>query len=153
MNNYDLLTEHIEEPSWLSRIPGFLDRLLKILDIEKWEFSLTFCDNDFIQELNRNYRGKDSPTDVLTFAQDDNPYPVSGETEEMHYAGDIIISLETLSENAEYFHVEREEELKRLIIHGLLHLTGMDHSDNSPEQEMLQYQEKLLKQLSGVEIF
>jgi rRNA maturation RNase YbeY len=67
--------------------------------------------------------------------------------------GDIIISLHTLGENAEYFGVEEEEELKRLLIHGILHLSGMDHSDNSPEQEMLIYQEKILTRLSGVKIF
>jgi len=152
MNNIDILCENIDEPQWLERVRFFLDPLLDLLSIDNWEFSLTFCDNQFIHKLNRDYREKDGPTDVLTFAQNDDPFPFEGE-EELHSAGDIIISLDTLEENAEYFHVAKEEELKRLVIHGVLHLTGLDHSDNSPEQEMLIYQEKLLKQLTGVKIF
>lgn len=152
MNSFDILTENIDEPEWLERAEGFIISLLEILEIDNWEFSLTFCDNGFIRDLNRDYRGKDSPTDVLTFVQDDEPLPFGG-TGNLHFAGDIIISLHTLGENAEYFDVEEEEELKRLIIHGVLHLSGMDHSDNSPEQEMLIFQEKLLRQLSEVKIF
>lgn len=152
MNNFDLLTENIDEPEWLEKAGLFIEALLDKLEIDNWEFSLTFCDNDFIHALNRDYRGKDSPTDVLTFAQNDDPFPFESD-EELHYAGDVIISLYTLGENAEYFDVDEEEELKRLIIHGILHLTGMDHSDNSPEQEMLIYQEKLLSQMTEVKIF
>jgi len=152
MNNIDILCENIDEPRWLERVRGFLDSLLELLSIDNWDFSLTFCDNAFIHQLNRDYREKDGPTDVLTFAQNDDPFPFPG-GDELHSAGDIIISLDTLEENAEYFHVAKEEELKRLIIHGVLHLNGMDHSDNSPEQEMLIYQEKLLKQLTGVKFF
>ncbi|MBB6478538.1 rRNA maturation RNase YbeY [Spirochaeta isovalerica] len=152
MNSIDVLCENIAEPEWLDNVDRFLQALLENLKIENWEFSLTFCDNEFIQDLNRNYREKDSPTDVLTFVQDDDPFPLAGESD-LHHAGDIIISLDTLAENAEYFHVEKEEELKRLIVHGVLHLSGMDHSDNSPEQEMLIFQEKLLGQLAEVKIF
>lgn len=152
MNNIDILVENISEPSWLGSVENFLDKVLNKLEVDNWEFSLTFCDNDFIHELNRDYRSKDGPTDVLTFAQSDDPLPFVME-EGLHNAGDIIISLDTLKENAEYFHVEEEEELKRLMIHGVLHLSGMDHSDNSPEQEMLILQEKLLKELAEVKIF
>ncbi|MBN2656899.1 MAG: rRNA maturation RNase YbeY [Spirochaetales bacterium] len=152
MNNIDILYENISEPPWLPKVDFFVKALLEVLKIENWEFSLTFCDNTFIHELNRDYRDKDSATDVLTFAQDDDPFPFQGD-EEIHYAGDIVISLDTLAENAEYFHVEKEEELKRLIVHGVLHLSGMDHSDNSPQQEMLIYQEQLLSQLKEVRIF
>ena len=152
MNNYDFLCENINEPPWLDNTGFFLDKLLERLEINNWEFSITFSDDKFIQELNSEYRGKDSATDVLTFAQDDEPLPFLNE-ESVHNAGDIIISLHTLGENAEYFGVEEEEELKRLLIHGILHLQGMDHSDNSPEQEMLKYQEEIMEELKEVKIF
>ena len=152
MNSIDLLFENIPEPIWLEKIEPFISKLLAKLSIDNWEFSITFCDDVFIRQLNREYRNKDSATDVLTFAQDDEPLPFEVE-EALHNAGDIIISLHTLGENAEYFGVEEEEELKRLLIHGILHLTGMDHSDNKPEQEMLIYQEKLMKELAEVKIF
>jgi len=152
LNNYDFLCENINEPPWLDNTGFFLDKLLERLEINNWEFSITFSDDKFIQELNSEYRGKDSATDVLTFAQDDEPLPFLNE-ESVHNAGDIIISLHTLGENAEYFGVEEEEELKRLLIHGILHLQGMDHSDNSPEQEMLKYQEEIMEELKEVKIF
>jgi probable rRNA maturation factor len=152
VNSFDLLFENIPQPQWIDNIHLYIDKLLNILDIENWEFSITFCDNEFIQQLNREYRSINSATDVLTFAQDDEALPFEN-NETVHNVGDIIISLHTLGENAEYFGVEEEEELKRLLIHGILHLSGMDHSDNSPEQEMLIYQEKILTRLSGVKIF
>jgi len=62
-------------------------------------------------------------------------------------AGDIVISIDTLFRNADEFNVAVDEELKRLLIHGILHLSGMDHSDNSPEQEMLKLQESILTDL------
>jgi len=68
-------------------------------------------------------------------------------------AGDIVISLDSLRSNAETFNVTMNEELKRLLIHGILHLSGMDHSDNDPQQEMLQLQEKILKEYSNAVVY
>ncbi len=152
LNNLDFFVENINEPVWLEKAGNFVNILLESFKIDNWEFSITFCDDAYIQQLNREYRGKDSATDVLTFAQDDEPLPFVNQ-EELHHAGDIIISLHTLGKNAEYFSVDQGEELKRLIIHGVLHLRGMDHSDNSPEQEMLMFQEKIMLELAGVKIF
>lgn len=152
MNNIDILVENIDLPFGISRSEAFIVRVLELLDVDNWEFSVTFCDNDFIRNLNREYRDKDNATDVLTFAQDDDPLPFETNAA-VHNAGDIIISLHALGENVEYFDVEEDEELKRLIIHGILHLKGMDHSDNSPNQEMLIFQEKLLEELTEVKIF
>jgi probable rRNA maturation factor len=60
-----------------------------------------------------------------------------------------VISLETLRENAEYFRTPEEEELRRLLIHGILHLDGMDHTTNNEKEPMLQLQERLLVRLAG----
>ena len=152
MNSIDILLESITKPFWLDKTEIFIVKVLEKLEIDNWEFSVTFCDNEYIRKLNREYRDKDCATDVLTFAQDDEPLPFENEST-VHNAGDIIISLHTLGENAEYFGVDEEEELKRLLIHGILHLKGMDHSDNSPKQEMLIYQEKILVELTEVKIF
>ena len=68
-------------------------------------------------------------------------------------AGDIIISVESLPKNAAYFEVDENSELKRLLVHGLLHLNGMDHGDEhiekgvAPEGEMLVLQEQILEEL------
>ncbi|WP_028973167.1 rRNA maturation RNase YbeY [Spirochaeta cellobiosiphila] len=150
MNIIDIGYENIEEPYWLDKVDHFINIVLTHIGISNWELSVLFCDDTKIQELNRVYRQKDEPTDVLSFEQsvEDFPFPT-----EQIYAGDLVISMDTLAKNAEYFKVDREEEFKRLIIHGILHLNGWDHSDNSPEQEMLIYQEKILREIEGESIF
>ena len=133
------------------RVENFISEVLNDLNLKNWDISLLFCDDAFIQNLNKQYRDIDSPTDVLSFEQGDEYFDDAGETRFM--AGDIVISLDSLRFNAEEFNVEINEELKRLIVHGILHLNGMDHSDNSPEQEMLKFQEKLLVQYKNMEIY
>ena len=133
------------------RVENFISEVLNDLNLKNWDISLLFCDDAFIQNLNKQYRDIDSPTDVLSFEQGDEYFDEAGETRFM--AGDIVISLDSLRFNAEDFNVEINEELKRLIVHGILHLNGMDHSDNSPEQEMLKFQEELLMQYKNMEIY
>ena len=133
------------------RVENFISEVLNELNLKNWDISLLFCDDAFIQNLNKQYRDIDSPTDVLSFEQGDEYFDDAGETRFM--AGDIVISLDSLRFNAEEFNVEINEELKRLIVHGILHLNGMDHSDNSPEQEMLKFQEELLVQYKNIEIY
>ena len=133
------------------RVENFISEVLNDLNLKNWDISLLFCDDAFIQNLNKQYRDIDSPTDVLSFEQGDEYFDDAGETRFM--AGDIVISLDSLRFNAEEFNVEINEELKRLIVHGILHLNGMDHWDNSPEQEMLKFQEELLMQYKNMEIY
>ena len=133
------------------RVENFISEVLNELNLKNWDISLLFCDDAFIKNLNKQYRDIDSPTDVLSFEQGDEYFDDAGETRFM--AGDIVISLDSLHFNAEEFNVEINEELKRLIVHGILHLNGMDHSDNSPEQEMLKFQEELLMQYKNMEIY
>ena len=131
------------EPQWLSKIEPFLEAVLKKLYLSGWELSVLFCQDDFIQELNKNYRQLDMPTDVLSFNAGSQYQDEEGV--EWFSAGDIVISVDTLAKNAVEFEVSQDQELKRLLIHGVLHLSGMDHSDNSPEQPMLQFQEIVLQ--------
>ncbi len=84
------------------------------------EVSVVLCDDAFIQSLNAQYRGKDAPTDVLSFAQDD-PEPV-GEV----LLGDIVIALPTASRQAQAAGWALEDEVALLGVHGLLHLLGYD---------------------------
>ena len=133
------------------RVENFISEVLNELNLKNWDISLLFCDDAFIQNLNKQYRDIDLPTDVLSFEQGDEYFDDAGETRFM--AGDIVISLDSLHFNAEEFNVEINEELKRLIVHGILHLNGMDHSDTSPEQEMLKFQEELLVQYKNMEIY
>lgn len=122
-----------------------LDSLLSYLK-EKRDFSLTFIDDERMRELNYEYRGIDSPTDILTFAMcDGDEFPSVVQDQEM---GDVFISIESMNRNAEEFGVSPDEELKRLLLHGLLHLRGMDHKTNDFSSEpMLIEQERILLEL------
>jgi probable rRNA maturation factor len=115
-----------ESLAWLPRASEFAAASLSRLGREDWELSIMFGGDDFIRDLNRRYRGKDEATDVLSFAQGEGgSFP--GIPGQAFVAGDIAISLEALDRAATEFSVDRNEELKRLIVHGILHLDGMDH--------------------------
>jgi len=149
MNKISLDWRDIEEPSWLANAEAFALRALAFIGKDNWVLSLLFCGDDFIRTLNRDYRNKDEATDVLSFSMGDS---IEEEGNTIFIAGDIVISIPSLARNAEEFHVSRDEELKRLIIHGILHLSGMDHEDNSPLQPMLAEQEAILKTVQGERI-
>lgn len=145
----------ISAPSWLdeSKIGEFAAQVLKKLGVDREEVSLLFCDDAAIQRLNRDYRSIDSPTDILSF---ENGSEYTDEEGGWLQAGDIVVSLETLPKNAVYFKVSENEELKRLLIHGLLHLNGYDHGEehigdgDAPKGEMLVLQERLLREFEEV---
>jgi probable rRNA maturation factor len=137
----------IEEPTWAQSAADFAISVLDILEKRDWQVSLTLCDDTTIQALNRDYRHLDSPTDVLSFALGE--YEPLEQGEDIYIAGDVVISIPALRRNAAEFEVTEDEELRRLIIHGILHLSGMDHEDNASDQPMLEEQERLLRQLGG----
>lgn len=134
--------KRIDEEEIRKDLNLFLDYLK-----EERDFSLHFISDEEIQNLNRDYRDIDNPTDILTFAiNDGEDFPVIDEEEpEM---GDVFISIDSMERNAKEFGVEKAEELKRLLLHGLLHLRGMDHKTNDFASEpMLIEQERILKEL------
>ncbi|MCP5514366.1 MAG: rRNA maturation RNase YbeY [Spirochaetales bacterium] len=155
MNRVDIQFEEIDIISDKSaaskKIRMICGKIFDILSIMNWELSLVVCGDSFIKKLNCDFRGKDEPTDVLSFPQIESSFPAHEDG--TVYAGDIVISMETLIKNSEKFKVDINEEFIRLLIHGILHLKGFTHSDNSPEQEMLILQEDILKKFTGVEIF
>jgi probable rRNA maturation factor len=99
------------------------------------ELSLLVTTDPHIQELNRDFRGKDKPTDVLSFPQLEGdhigPSPIS--------LGDVVISLDTTLRQAQEIGHSPGNEVLRLLIHGILHLLGYDHED-VPEEEVLEMQ-------------
>ncbi|MGI6680640.1 MAG: rRNA maturation RNase YbeY [Bdellovibrionota bacterium] len=140
-------------------------KLIKILlnDIEKEykiedffnELSVSFFDNKKIKELNRDYRGKDIETDVLSFAniddvKDANKDGVKNGVAAQFFVtnslGDIAISLETAEKQAKRYKTEFNEEIVRLLTHGVLHLVGFEHEKVSKKEkeEMFNLQDKLV---------
>jgi probable rRNA maturation factor len=122
MNRVEISAEELPLPAWTSAARSYILQVLEKLRLDSWDLSVLLCDNAYIRDLNFRYRNRDEPTDVLSFA---------------------------LGENAEYFKVSEDEELRRLLIHGILHLNGMDHGSNEAEEPMLRLQEQILTELSS----
>ncbi len=111
------------------------------MDLEKVEVSVYLTDDKTIRELNRAYREKDKPTDVLSF-------PISEEVGGWTVLGDIVISVDTAKRQAEYMGHPLEEEIKRLLVHGFLHLLGYDHElGKEEEREFFKLEEGILSSL------
>lgn len=110
---------------------------LEYLDIESdAEVSVTFCDNEYIKSLNKQYRNKDSATDVLSFPIYDFDSEEIPEDEPL-MLGDIVISIERAKEQAKEIGNTFLEEIAFLVVHSMLHLLGYDH-ERSPEDEEAQ---------------
>ncbi len=154
--------EGMEAPSWLDKIPPFAEKVLEKLDKTDWEVSVLFCTPAFIQKLNKEYRSIDAETDILSFEDGDEYIDDDGST--VFTAGDIVICIDVFMKNAVEFGVSADEELKRLIIHGLMHLSGMDHGEahisknrdfeggTEEDRKMLVMQEQLVEFFSSEKI-
>jgi probable rRNA maturation factor len=148
MNRVAISAGEAPLPPWSAQANNFVLKVLDRLGRDRWDLSLLFCNNDYIRSLNARFRNRDESTDVLSFALGDR-YADETTGEPRFLAGDIVVSLETLAENAGYFQVSQDEELRRLLIHGVLHLDGMDHQTNEVAEPMLKLQEHILAELSG----
>ncbi|WP_066636530.1 rRNA maturation RNase YbeY [Desulfolucanica intricata] len=111
------------------------------------EVSIALVDDRYIHELNRDYRGVDRPTDVLSFALNEGePMETAGDLEEM--LGDVIISLETARRQAEEYGHSFNREVAFLTVHGVLHLLGYDHLEEEARKFMREKEEESLKRLN-----
>ncbi|KOO43879.1 rRNA maturation RNase YbeY [Priestia koreensis] len=128
-------------------IEGLLELAAKKEEVaDDTEVSVTFVDNDRIQEINREYRDKDKPTDVISFALEEmgeGELEIIGE-DMPRVLGDIIISIPRTKEQAEEYGHSFTRELGFLAVHGFLHLLGYDHETTEDEQEMFSKQRAIL---------
>ena len=144
MNKVLFRAEEVPMPSWTKKAEAYIQKVLETIGHKDWEVSVLLCGNRYIKTLNASYRDKDEPTDVLSFNL--------GETDAntgRYLAGDIVLSLDALEENARFFDVTVDEEMRRLFVHGILHLSGEDHATNRPEEPMLKRQEEIIARLAG----
>jgi probable rRNA maturation factor len=119
-------------------------RALELVHPEgKAELSLVLTDDAQLQELNREFREVDAPTDVLSFPLNEVD-PDSGNL----YLGDIVISLPRAQDQAQTQGHSLEDELRLLIVHGILHLHGYDHADEQEQAAMWAVQADILNQLT-----
>lgn len=112
------------------------------------EIGLALADDALLRTLNRDFRGLDKATDVLSFGYDESgelvrgaPPPAAGNGA-IH--GDLVISMDRVREQARRFRVSQGEELARLVVHGALHLAGLDHRQAAERREMRAREDALL---------
>lgn len=129
-------------PKDLKKAEVVLSRALKLSHIV---VSVSFVSPAKIQELNKAYRKKNKPTDVLSFASDTSFLP-KGERE----LGDIFICSTYAQKEAKRRALSLHEELMRLLVHGVLHLKGYDHATEDDEARMFELQERLLERIIEV---
>lgn len=114
---------------------------------EGTELSVTFLDDGAIQQINRDYRGKDQATDVISFAleeEGDGEAAIIGADDMPRHLGDLLISVETAKRQAEEYGHSVERELGFLALHGFLHLLGYDHMTEIDEKKMFGRQDEIL---------
>ena len=127
-------------------IKDIIEKICAILSMEDVLITLIAVYKEYIQGLNKNFRGKNQPTDIITFAYRENPFPQN--LDRIEHLGDVYISLEQAEENAGNYAVDFIEEIARLIVHGILHLIGYDHEGSDADTEkMSQQEEEVLKSL------
>ena len=143
MDNVEIFNETGNEIKDLDVLKPLLlyARSYEGLDDTELEFSVIIVDNERIHKINKEYRGIDRPTDVISFALEDSE---GVELENYRILGDIYISIDEVKEQAKsYGHSERRE-LAFLTVHGFLHLLGYDHMEPDEEKIMFAKQEEIL---------
>lgn len=108
------------------------EAMLRALELHDAELSILLCDDATIQALNRRYRNRNQPTDVLAFAMQEGPGP----SFEPGLLGDVVISLPTARRQAADHDRPIVDEVTSLLAHGLLHLVGHDHQNDTQEATM-----------------
>jgi probable rRNA maturation factor len=135
-----------------------LERLLAEIDEEGSSVSLTFVRDPAMRELNREHRGKDAPTDVLSFPlHPPEAFDRSGRTrpldrdddEAERMLGDIVVSVDTARRQAGDYDAPLEREVQRLLIHSVLHLAGHDHME-AGERAVMEAEERRLAAAIGM---
>lgn len=139
MNDYKIIDEYGVDfdYSYLNKI---IDKTLEMEKVKSSNFAIVFIDDERMHELNKNYRGIDRTTDVLSFAFEDNNKICYN----IRQLGEIYVSIPKMQEQAkEYGHSEKRE-LAFLVVHGLLHLLGYDHTLGIEEEKVMFEKQELV---------
>ncbi len=140
---FEIFNETEETVNEIEDIKKVLNKAIEVEDVGPVYFNVILVNNEYIHELNRDYRHIDRPTDVITFALEDNKdFPGY----DVRILGDIYISLEKAhSQAVEYGH-SFKREICFLAVHGFLHLLGYDHMEKEEEKVMFARQELILNE-------
>jgi probable rRNA maturation factor len=146
------------DPAYADRVPE--ERLRQIVaaalrheGADDAELTLVLADDALLHQLNRDYRGIDAPTDVLSFASQDEGQGTDifvTAPEALNYLGDVIISFPTAQRQAAAAGHNVSDELSLLAVHGVLHLLGYDHASPEEEADMWARQAQILASLPPI---
>lgn len=142
MNQLEIFNQTEEEVRELETVKDVLNYAIKKERLENVIFNVILVDNNYIHELNKNYRNIDRETDVITFALEDEKDMVAPGGERV--LGDIYISIDKARSQAEEYGHSLLRELSFLAIHGFYHLLGYDHMTEEEEKVMFAKQEEVL---------
>ena len=140
MNNFEIVDNNLYND--YDYLNGVINRTLKELKVKNAIFSIIFLSIEEINKLNKRYRSIDRPTDVISFALEDDADKIM----DFRVLGDIYICIDKMKEQALSYGHSNKRELSFLTVHGLLHLLGYDHQTKEEEELMFGLQEKILKE-------
>lgn len=143
MNEVDLINNVDKEIEELKEVKKFISFALNYLNLDNVIFNVIIVDNLEIHRINKEYRNMDKPTDVISFALEDDDTFIKTEK---RILGDIYISIDKAREQASEYGHNLLRELCFLTIHGILHLLGYDHMEKADEEIMFGLQERILSE-------
>ena len=146
MGSISIFNQTDREIEELKTVEDVLKSAVKKENLVNTTFNLIIVDNEYIHELNKNYRHIDRETDVITFALEDDDSLVMPTDERI--LGDIYISIDKAISQAEEYGHSLRREMCFLFTHGILHLLGYDHMTDEQEKEMFGLQDEILGALS-----
>lgn len=145
LNNLKKTLQNLTETRYFQ---GLLKKRLPFYDYSKLELSIVLVSEKSIRQMNKRFRGIDKVTDVLSFPMFD--FNTSHNFLNTNMLGDVVVCPSKSISQAQEYNVDYEDELLRLIIHGILHLLGFDHETDSKEaQRMLRVQKRACDLMSG----
>ena len=142
MNKIEIFNQTEEEVKELETVEKVLYSALEKEHMENTSFNLIIVDNNYIHELNKNYRHIDRETDVITFALEDEDTVIIPDDERI--LGDVYISLDKAKAQADEYGHSFLREICFLAVHGFYHLLGYDHMTEDDEKVMFTKQEEVL---------
>lgn len=141
MNYVEVINEYNKEIAEMDLLRDFISFALNKLSLKNVMFNVIIINDESIHKINKEYRGVDRPTDVITFALEDDK---SITTPQVRVLGDVYISYDKVISQANEYGHSTKREICFLAVHGLLHLLGYDHMNKEDEEKMFGLQKELL---------
>ncbi len=119
-----------------TKLKKWISEVIKLQQKQVGEINYIFCDDEYLLDINKTYLKHDFYTDIITFDQAELPNKIEGE---------IYISVERVKDNSETLKVDFKEELKRVVIHGILHLVGFKDKTEKEKKKMRALENEMLQ--------